>query len=100
MPARHAAAVCRRQQRWSELVAAPETLVALGLGSRADLASALDMDVIRACHCNDRLCASIRSQKLRRISVGFEPKTPAYEVLAAHPEWPDACHTGLAPRNS
>ena len=41
------------------------------------------MDVIRTCHCNDRILRLNRSRKLRRISVGFEPKTPAMMMSVA-----------------
>ena len=41
------------------------------------------MDVIRTCHCNDRILRLNRSRKLRKISVGFEPKTPAIMMSVA-----------------
>ena len=42
-------------ERWSELVAAPASLLAPSLGSQAGLASTSGVDVIRPCHCIDRI---------------------------------------------
>jgi hypothetical protein len=62
-----------------------EPLVASSLGSQAGLASALDMDVIRPCHRNDRILRLNPIPKAQENLIRFRAETPSRLRRLARP---------------